>query len=270
MSVSFSPDGQRILTGSRDQTARLWDAVSGRELLSLKGHRGWVITVAFSRDGQRIVTASSDGTAKVWEAASAEQVVSWQKEAAAAADQARAPHATMPGEINRWLVLLPIPFEGGSGADALQAEQVARESRLRPRVGEKVKARQGELVWRQSEDYLLDFNKIVGRETQFSVAYAVCYIKSQTAQTNLVLKIGSDDQAKIFLNEREVYRSTNPQSGEPDRHTVAGIELKAGLNVLIFKVVNERVGWSGSIRITDAAGQPVKGLRVTLDPETRD
>ena len=80
MSVSFSPDGKRILTGSRDQTAKLWDAASGRELLTLKGHRGWVFKAAFSRDGQRIVTASGDGTAKIWEAASAEQVVKWQKE----------------------------------------------------------------------------------------------------------------------------------------------------------------------------------------------
>ena len=57
---------------------------------------------------------------------------------------------------------------------------------------------------------------------------------------------------------------------EPERDTVSGIELKAGLNVLVFKVVNERVDWGGSVRITDAAGQVVKGLRVTLDPGTRN
>ena len=38
-SVAFSPDGQRIVTGSDDHTAKVWEAASGRELLTLKGHR---------------------------------------------------------------------------------------------------------------------------------------------------------------------------------------------------------------------------------------
>jgi hypothetical protein len=42
--------------------------------------------------------------------------------------------------------------------------------------------------------------------------------------------------------------------------------LKAGVNVLVFKVVNETVNWQGSVRFTDAAGQPVKGIRVTFTP----
>ena len=67
--MAFSPDGQRIVTGSNDQTAKVWEAASGRELLTLKGHSGAVKSVAFSPDGQQIVTGSQDGTAKVWEAA---------------------------------------------------------------------------------------------------------------------------------------------------------------------------------------------------------
>ena len=68
--MAFSPDGQRIVTGSGDGTAKVWDAASGRELLTLKGHSDRVASVAFSPDGQRIVTGSGDETAKVWEAAS--------------------------------------------------------------------------------------------------------------------------------------------------------------------------------------------------------
>ena len=48
------------------------------------------------------------------------------------------------------------------------------------------------------------------------------------------------------------------------------IALNAGLNVLVFKVVNEIVDWKGSIRFTDAQGNPVKGIKVTLDPNTKD
>ncbi len=46
----------------RDQTAKVWDAASGKELLTLRGHSAGFCVVAFSPDGQRIVTGSrSDG-----------------------------------------------------------------------------------------------------------------------------------------------------------------------------------------------------------------
>ena len=68
ISVSFSPDGTRIVTGSGDQTAKVWDARTGTALLELKGHTGRVSSVTFSPDGTRIVTGSEDRTAKVWDA----------------------------------------------------------------------------------------------------------------------------------------------------------------------------------------------------------
>ncbi|MCH2096546.1 MAG: caspase family protein [Rhodobacteraceae bacterium] len=64
--ASFSPDGTRIVTSSRDGTARIWDAENGRVLAQLLGHKKSVRSAAFSGDGQRLVTASSDGTAHVW------------------------------------------------------------------------------------------------------------------------------------------------------------------------------------------------------------
>jgi len=53
-----------------------------------------------------------------------------------------------------------------------------------------------------------------------------------------------------------------------DGDQVTGVELKAGLNVLVFKVANGVADWSGSVRLLDAQGQPLKGIRVTLDPDT--
>jgi hypothetical protein len=57
-SVAFSPDGQRIVTGGAGRTAKVWEAASGRELLTLAGHTGGIFSVVFSPDGQRIVTGS--------------------------------------------------------------------------------------------------------------------------------------------------------------------------------------------------------------------
>jgi len=73
--AAFSPDAQRIVTGSTDNTAKVWDAVSGKELLTLKGHGGPVECVAFTPDGQRILTLSNDQSAKLWDAASGREVL---------------------------------------------------------------------------------------------------------------------------------------------------------------------------------------------------
>jgi WD40 repeat protein len=75
-SVAWSPDGQRILTGSYDNTAKVWDALKGQEVLSLKGHTNTVTCVAWSPDGQRILTGSTDNTAKVWDALKGQEVLS--------------------------------------------------------------------------------------------------------------------------------------------------------------------------------------------------
>ncbi|MBM3984029.1 MAG: hypothetical protein FJ304_27940, partial [Planctomycetes bacterium] len=56
--ASFSADGTRIVTGSGDQTAKVWDAKTGAEVLTLKGHTSFVYAASFSADGTRIVTGS--------------------------------------------------------------------------------------------------------------------------------------------------------------------------------------------------------------------
>ncbi len=66
--MSFSPDGTRIVTGSDDRTANVWDARTGASLLELKGHTDMVTSVSFSPDAAWIVTGSADKTAKVWDA----------------------------------------------------------------------------------------------------------------------------------------------------------------------------------------------------------
>ena len=68
LSCAWSPDGQRLLSASDDNTLKVWDARNGAELLTLQGHSAFVMSCAWSPDGQRLLSASADKTLKVWDA----------------------------------------------------------------------------------------------------------------------------------------------------------------------------------------------------------
>src|SRR5262249_21185848 len=69
MSVSFSPDGKRMVSGSNDNTVRIWDVNSGMPLRVLRGHDGnWMCAADFSFDGRLIASCSATGI-KIWDSA---------------------------------------------------------------------------------------------------------------------------------------------------------------------------------------------------------
>ncbi|MCS6851493.1 MAG: hypothetical protein NZ700_10050, partial [Gemmataceae bacterium] len=63
-------DGQRVLTGSDDKTAVIWDAQTGRKVITFQGHTATVTSLAWSPDGQRVLTGSRDGSTRIWAAGS--------------------------------------------------------------------------------------------------------------------------------------------------------------------------------------------------------
>ena len=70
--VRYSPDGSRIVSGSDDNTIRVWDAKkkSGRRLVCqpITGHTDRVSSVSFSPDGKQILSGSYDKTIRIWDA----------------------------------------------------------------------------------------------------------------------------------------------------------------------------------------------------------
>lgn len=69
VTVGFSPVGKTVLTTSEDETARVWNAIDGSELMVLRGHTGRVSSGAYSPDGKTLATASDDQTTRLWHGA---------------------------------------------------------------------------------------------------------------------------------------------------------------------------------------------------------
>ena len=67
--ISYSTDGSKLGVGTLDTNdAKIFDATTGKEILTLKGHTNNPISVAFSLDGTQIVTSGRDNTARIWDA----------------------------------------------------------------------------------------------------------------------------------------------------------------------------------------------------------
>ncbi|SCU77879.1 LANO_0A01508g1_1 [Lachancea nothofagi CBS 11611] len=66
---AFAPNtSARMVTGSGDNTARIWDCNTNTPMHTLKGHFNWVLCVEWSPDGEMIATGSMDNTIRLWEA----------------------------------------------------------------------------------------------------------------------------------------------------------------------------------------------------------
>ena len=172
------------------------------------------------------------------------------------------------GFIRDWLILSPVPLTRPNTPSTWDEELIRGEARLRPKEGDVVRIGDKQFVWKQqhASDAAIDFNALAGQQTTHSAAYAVCYVIADAERKDLRLLLGSDDQAKVYLNGQEVFKHSNSQMLEHDLYTVEGLTLRPGTNVLIFKVVNNRGNWEGCLRFVEKDGRPTQNLQVTLAP----
>lgn len=167
------------------------------------------------------------------------------------------------GFFRQWLVLSPVP----SAADSNQAvDQVLLkdEAKLAPAAGDKVRVGDKDLVWQkvECEQYAIDFAGLAPSDN--ATAYAVVYPVAAEELKNVVLRIGTDDGAKVYLNGKVVGTVKETRPIDKDQNVYPNLTLQKGVNVLVLKVTNGNGEWKGAARFTDANGAPLKGLKAQL------
>ena len=65
-SVAITPDGKYIVSGGRDDTLKLWNLETGKEVRTFAGHTGWIKSIAITPDGKQALSGSHDKTLKLW------------------------------------------------------------------------------------------------------------------------------------------------------------------------------------------------------------
>jgi WD40 repeat protein len=73
-SLAFSFDSKRLISGSYDATAIIWDVENRQLVHRLKGHKEFIFSVAFTPDGQWAVTGSDDTTVRLWRVSDGKQI----------------------------------------------------------------------------------------------------------------------------------------------------------------------------------------------------
>jgi hypothetical protein len=156
-----------------------------------------------------------------------------------------------------------------NGADEIEKNQIPNEGDLKPKAGDKVTVAGKEFTWKKvkATDYFLDLNAIVNAQTEQTVGYAVCYVRSETERNNVQLKMGSNDEGKVFLNGKMLLKTTEGRALEQDSDTARNLTLNKGVNAVVFKIFNEGGSdWQGCLRFTDASGKAVTDLVIQLAP----
>lgn len=172
------------------------------------------------------------------------------------------------GFIRDWLVLAPFPVAEDMGGEEIDKKQIAAEGDLKPKAGDTQKVGDKEGTWKAAtaKEYNLDLHAVLGARNEDVLAYLVTYVVADKDMPGLIMGVGSNDQAKIWVNGKEVHKFAETRAIEQDSDQVPGVTLKQGVNVIVFKVINQKNDWAAALRFLEKPGKPVTGLVVKTAP----
>jgi WD40 repeat protein/serine/threonine protein kinase len=93
--IAYSPTGDRIVTGGRDDLLIVWDAITGERLHTLAGHTRYVLCSTFTPDGLRVLSGAGDGTMKLWDVTNGELIHTYEGHTGNVAGVAVSPDGSM-------------------------------------------------------------------------------------------------------------------------------------------------------------------------------
>lgn len=173
------------------------------------------------------------------------------------------------GYIREWLMLAPIALpEERTAADLILREQVKDEAALRPREGDRLELAGGERTWTRvtAPTNYFDFNALLGSQNDHAAGFMVTYVESDREIRDVIIAVASNDQGRIYFNGIDIYAFTEPRPLTLDEDK-GRVTLREGVNVIVFKIINQQNDWQGAMRLTDRSGNPLQGVRITLSPD---
>jgi WD40 repeat protein len=72
--VAVTPNDKQVISGSSDNTLKVWNLETGEELFTLKGHNDWVNAIAVTPNGKQVISGSDDNTLKIWNLETGEEL----------------------------------------------------------------------------------------------------------------------------------------------------------------------------------------------------
>ncbi len=170
--------------------------------------------------------------------------------------------------LSTWAILGPFIATGGAGLDE---DPIGGEARIVPRLGEvdaghTWQALDDRLYCRNQDDYVDLYTYFAlqrGEQVDHATAYAATHVWTANA-TNVLLQLGANDLAKVYVGERLVYEQRVAEPAYRNAHAIP-VRLEAGWNRILLKITNVARIWGFYAELTGEDGTRIDGLEISLD-----
>lgn len=157
---------------------------------------------------------------------------------------------------NAWYVLSPFDNTAGIGYNT----EYIPEDTTQIDLTKEYEGITETLGWKKFTDDAFNGFIDLGRNDNWRVSYAWTTVISPD-ERDVQLRFGSDDQAKLWLNGKEVFANSQYGWAVIDDNIIP-VNLKEGKNTILVKVCNEELSWGFFLRVTDADGLPLKDVQI--------
>jgi len=159
------------------------------------------------------------------------------------------------GMPRTWWVNGPYPNPAGKGY------HIEHEPERRIDLGARSEGAWAEVGWKRVATppmAYVDLSRLIAGGVEIQ-GYAATWVETDS-EVDAVIRFGSDDTGKLWLNRSLIHESNTERIAVPDEDTIR-IALPAGRSVFLLKIGNYRGGWGFYFRITDEDGKEIPSLR---------